>query len=267
MPPNGWKYSVQWREILKSCTFVIHIKHKWLMPLNFLTMKGTRGHPFQQSRLLPTTPSRSHCALATSFDTLESRLCNCVSCICWWWPLLPNFCLHTHTHTHFNNGLQNVKPFWTTKWDIYRYVKYVQRLWERIWWHLSFWSFAWFQALLIPIWDDDLMFSEWVAQPAHLGASTERVFPPSGLHTTARRPRSSLGGWPKGTNSLAGRCCPGFPEFIPIYVRVRHRIDWILEATALLKPYDVKVACSKKVNVHKHVQSYKILQTYIKESK
>ena len=147
---------------------------------------------------------------------------------------------------------------------IYRYVKYVQRLWERIWWHLSFWSFAWFQALFIPIWDDDLMFSEWVAQPAHLGASSERVFPPSGLHTTARRPRSSLGGWLKGTSSLAGRCCPGFPEFIPIYIHVRHRIDWILEATALLKPYDVKVACSKKVNVHKHVHSYKILQTCIK---
>ena len=206
------------------------------MPLNFLTMKVTRGHPFRQSRL-PLTPSRGHCALATNFETLESRLCNCISCIFWWWPLLPNFYLHTH----FKQA-----PKCETLLD-----------YEMGWWHLSFWSFAWF----------DLMFPEWVAQPAHLGASSERVFPPSSLHTTARRPRSSLGGWPKGTNSLAGRCCPGFPEFIPIYIRVRHRIDWILEATALLKPYDVKVACSKKVNVHKHVHSYKIFQTCIKESK
>ena len=55
----------------------------------------------------------------------------------------------------------------------------------------------------------------------------------------------------------------GFPNLFPIYIRVRHRIDWILEATALLKPYDIKAACSKKVNVHKHVHSYKILQTCI----
>lgn len=140
----------------------------------------------------------------------------------------PFYQTSTFTHT-LTTGSKTWNPSGLRN-GIYRYIKYVQRLWEWIWWHLSFWSFAWFQALLIQIWDDDLMFSEWVAQPAHLGASNERVFSPSGLHTTARRPRSSLGGWPKGTNSLAGRRCPGFPEFIPIIshlysCKTSHRLD------------------------------------------